>query len=200
MLFTFEVRLKVNNCIFLVNTQIFDISFGACPFSIPRRFIDNFMHWLLPIVHQASEAVLKLAFEFSLNGRGIQWFQRIQGIWEITEAWFRVNIKIVSVTCVFMALWNHLCLLYRRLWVQDSLFLPKKYFRNPVESTEFVYGKLEWHQEWVWNQFLNVNSSFSPCEQYHWNLQYSFWASTLILTLGVYGPLQWYVASICLPA
>ena len=29
------------------------------------------------------------------------WIQQIQGIWWITEAWIGVNLKILSVTCVF---------------------------------------------------------------------------------------------------
>ena len=29
---------------------------------------------------------------------------------KITEAWMRANIMILSVTCVFVALWYHLCL------------------------------------------------------------------------------------------
>ena len=29
---------------------------------------------------------------------------------KITEAWMRVNLMILSVTCVFVSLWYHLCL------------------------------------------------------------------------------------------
>ena len=49
----------------------------------------------------------------------------------------RINLKILSVICVFMALWYHLCLLCKRLWVRDSDFL-QKYLINSVGSTEFI--------------------------------------------------------------
>ena len=38
--------------------------------------------------------------EFSINGTGIYWIQRIQAIWEISEAWIRVNLKILSLTYI----------------------------------------------------------------------------------------------------
>ena len=45
----------------------------------------------------------------------------------------RVGLKNLSVTCVFMALWYHLCLFCKRLWVQDSLFT-KKLSMNSLPS------------------------------------------------------------------
>ena len=50
------------------------------------------------------------------------WIQWIQGISEITETWIRVSLKILSVARVSVALWYHLCLLWKRSWVRDSLF------------------------------------------------------------------------------
>ena len=41
---------------------------------------------------------------------------------KFTEAWIGLSLKILSVTCVFTALWYHRCLLCKRLWVRDSLF------------------------------------------------------------------------------
>ena len=78
--------------------------------------------------------------EFSLNGRVIQWIQRIKGIWQITDAWIWFNLKILSVTRVFIGLWYHLGPLCKRLCVQDSLFL-QKYLTNSVDSTDFILGK-----------------------------------------------------------
>ena len=42
--------------------------------------------------------------EFSLNKTDFHWIQRIQRNWQITEAWIRANFRILSVTCVFVAL------------------------------------------------------------------------------------------------
>ena len=50
-------------------------------------------------------------------------FSEIQGNWEIREAWIWVNSKILSVTFVFMALWYHISLLYRRLLARDALLI-----------------------------------------------------------------------------
>ena len=47
------------------------------------------------------------------------------GIWKITESWIWVNLKNLFDTCVFVALWYHLCLLCKRLWVRDSDCLQK---------------------------------------------------------------------------
>ena len=38
----------------------------------------------------------------------MQWIQRI---WKITEAWIGLNLRILSVTCVSVVQWYHLCLL-----------------------------------------------------------------------------------------
>ena len=42
---------------------------------------------------------------FSLIKSEIQWNQQIRGIWQITEAGIQVNLKILSLTCVLLALW-----------------------------------------------------------------------------------------------
>ena len=42
---------------------------------------------------------IKLYIGVSLNGSEIQWIRRIQGIWQITEAWIGLNLKMLSVTC-----------------------------------------------------------------------------------------------------
>ena len=66
-----------------------------------------------PEIHsEASYAIMPTLYvstkigtiEFSLNRTGFQWIQRIQGNWIITEAWIGLNLKILTVTCVFMAL------------------------------------------------------------------------------------------------
>ena len=41
--------------------------------------------------------------EFSLNESEIQWIQQIQGIWQITQAWIELNLKILSATCDLVA-------------------------------------------------------------------------------------------------
>ena len=40
-----------------------------------------------------------------------------------SEKSLKYNLKILSVTCVFMELWYNLCLSCRSLWVRDSVFL-----------------------------------------------------------------------------
>ena len=42
--------------------------------------------------------------QFFLNGSEIQWIQRLQGNWYITEAWIGVNLKILSGTCILLSL------------------------------------------------------------------------------------------------
>ena len=76
----------------------------------------------------------------------LNWFSQMElKFRETGKSLKHVNLKILPVTCFFMALWYHLCLLYRRLWVRDSLFL-QKYFTNSLDSTaytESIWGKVE---------------------------------------------------------
>ena len=39
------------------------------------------------------------------NFQQIEEIQRIKGIWGIIEAWTGFNLKVLFVTCVFLALW-----------------------------------------------------------------------------------------------
>ena len=60
--------------------------------------------------------------EFFLNGKEKQWIQLIQGILVVTVAQIGVNLKILSVTCVIMAVWYQLCILSEMLWIRGSDF------------------------------------------------------------------------------
>ena len=53
---------------------------------------------------------------------------------------------------VFMVLWYHLCILHKRLWVQDSLIL-HKYLINSADSTEFIYRKHDCLHKHFWFYF-----------------------------------------------
>ena len=35
--------------------------------------------------------------------QNFHWIQRIQGIWEITEAWIRINLTVFSINYVSVA-------------------------------------------------------------------------------------------------
>ena len=57
-------------------------------------------------------------WSFSKMKSNCHWIKQIS---RITEAWIRVTLNILSVVCVSVALWYHLCLLCKRLWVRVSL-------------------------------------------------------------------------------
>ena len=50
------------------------------------------------------QVLFDILFGFSPNGTEIHWIQQIQGIWNNTEAWNGVNIKILSAICAFRML------------------------------------------------------------------------------------------------
>ena len=74
------------------------------------------------------------SIEFFLNAGAFQWIQRIQRIWQITEAWIGVNLKILTVTCVFVVL------LIQEVVSSRLIFLIKifcRFYRTHLGKTQF---------------------------------------------------------------
>ena len=86
--------------------------------------------------------------EFFLYGQNFQWIQRIQGIWQITEAWIGLNLKIPSLICVLLVLWWHPGLLHRRWQVRA----------NSVKHLGKTPMSLSKHTFWLWHCVYKISS------------------------------------------
>ena len=94
--------------------------------------------------HVQSTHMASHTLEFFLNEVKLSLNSVNSANWSNNESMNLDQLKILSVVCVSVALWYHLCLLSKRLWVWESLFT-KKSSTNSLNSVKINLGKTPLH-------------------------------------------------------